>query len=62
MTSRELEVLRLLSEGNRNREIADALHVSKDAVMFHIKRIFGKLGVSDRIHAVAVKHGIPHID
>ena len=64
ITSRELEVLRLLSEGNRNKEIADALEISEDTVKFHVKSIFGKLGVSDRTHAVAiaVKRGILHID
>lgn len=64
ITSRELEVLRLLSEGNRNKEIADALEISEDTVKFHVKSIFGKLGVSDRTHAVAlaVKRGILHLD
>jgi DNA-binding NarL/FixJ family response regulator len=64
LSFRELEVLRLLAGGNRNKEIADALDIGEDTVKFHVKSIFGKLGVNDRTHAVtvAVKRGILHIN
>jgi DNA-binding NarL/FixJ family response regulator len=64
LTSRELEVLKLVAGGNRNKEIAGTLGVTEDTVKFHVKSILGKLGVNDRTHAVtvAVKRGILHID
>jgi DNA-binding NarL/FixJ family response regulator len=63
-TGRELEVLRLLADGNRNKEIAYLLQVTEDTIKFHVKSILGKLGVNDRTHAVtvAIKRGILHID
>jgi DNA-binding CsgD family transcriptional regulator len=54
LTSRELEVLRLVAGGNRNKEIAGTLGVTEDTVKFHVKSILGKLGVNDRTHAVTV--------
>ena len=54
LTSRELGVLRLLTEGQTNRQIAHALHLSLSTVKRHLERIISKLGVSDRTHA-AVK-------
>ena len=64
LTSRELEVLRFLASGNRNKEIAGALSVAEDTIKFHVKSILGKLGVNDRTHAVttAIKRGILHLD
>jgi DNA-binding NarL/FixJ family response regulator len=64
LTSRELEVLKLVAGGNRNKEIAGALGVAEDTVKFHVKSILGKLGVNDRTHAVtvAIKRGILHIE
>lgn len=64
LTLRELEVLRLLADGNRNKEIAAALRVTEDTIKFHVKSILGKLGVNDRTHAVttAIKRGILHLD
>lgn len=43
LTNRELMVLRLMADGNRNKEIAAALNVSEDTVKFHIKSILGKI-------------------
>jgi DNA-binding NarL/FixJ family response regulator len=64
LTGRELEVLRLIADGNRNKEVAGILNVSEDTVKFHVKSILGKLGVNDRTHAVtvAIKRGILHFD
>ncbi|MBV9179742.1 MAG: response regulator transcription factor [Acidobacteria bacterium] len=64
LTGRELDVLRLMSDGNRNKEIAHILCLSEDTIKFHIKSILGKLGVHDRTHAVtrAIKRGILHVD
>ena len=60
LTDREIEVLRQIAEGNRNRDIADKLFISEETVKVHIKHIMEKLGASDRTQAVAigVKRGI----
>jgi DNA-binding NarL/FixJ family response regulator len=54
LTARELEVLRLLAAGNRNRDVADAMSISEDTVKVHVKHIMEKLGASDRTAAVAI--------
>lgn len=53
LSERELEVLRLMVEGRRNRAIADALLVSEHTVKTHIANIFQKLGVNDRASAIS---------
>jgi DNA-binding NarL/FixJ family response regulator len=60
LTSREVEVLRLISEGNSNKLIASHLSVSEDTVKGHVKNILSKLGANDRTHAVTIglKRGI----
>lgn len=60
LTNRELEVLRLIQDGRRNKQIADELAISETTVNFHIKNIVGKLGANDRTHAVtlAVRRGM----
>lgn len=60
LTSRELEVLRLVARGFSNREIADILNISLDTAKTHIKNIFSKLSVTDRTQAAvwAVSHGL----
>jgi DNA-binding NarL/FixJ family response regulator len=60
LTSRELQVLRLLCDGHRNKEIADHLAIAETTVNFHIKNLVDKLGAKDRTHAVtiAVKRGL----
>lgn len=54
LTSRELEVLRLIRDGHRNKQIAGDLDISETTVNFHIKNIVGKLGANDRTHAVTI--------
>jgi DNA-binding NarL/FixJ family response regulator len=60
LTSRELQVLRLLCDGHRNKEIANVLSIAETTVNFHIKNLVDKLGAKDRTHAVtiAVKRGL----
>ena len=59
LTERELEVLRLMTGGYSNREIARALHVAEGTVKNHVSSILSKLGVRDRTRAVlqAVRAG-----
>ncbi len=52
LSEREQEVLRLLARGRRNPEIARALVISENTVKAHIKSIYRKLGVGDRVKAV----------
>ncbi|MEO7715604.1 MAG: response regulator transcription factor [Capsulimonas sp.] len=60
LSTRELEVLRLLATGLNNRDIAHTLFVSEGTVKTHVEHIIGKLGVSDRVQAVvwAARHGV----
>ncbi|HEY1293217.1 MAG TPA: response regulator transcription factor, partial [Chloroflexota bacterium] len=53
LTSRELEVLRLVAQGQTNREIAEVLVLSPRTVKRHVENIFDKLGVSSRAAATA---------
>lgn len=54
LTPRELEVLRLIRDGHRNKQIAYLLSIAETTVNFHIKNIVAKLRASDRAHAMAV--------
>jgi DNA-binding NarL/FixJ family response regulator len=54
LTSRELEVLRHIAGGNRNRDIAERLFVAEETVKVHVKHIMDKLGAKDRTEAVAI--------
>jgi DNA-binding NarL/FixJ family response regulator len=54
LTVREVEVLRHIAGGNRNRDIADKLFITEETVKVHIKHIMEKLGASDRTQAVAI--------
>ncbi len=63
LTDREIEVLRQVAEGNRNRDIAEKLFISEETVKVHIKHVMDKLGANDRTQAVAigVRRGIIHL-
>ena len=63
LTPREIQVLELIAEGMRNRQIAKALGVTEETVDVHSKNIRVKLNVDDRTAAVrvAIKRGIIHI-
>ena len=54
LTGREVEVLRQVAGGNRNRDIADKLFITEETVKVHIKHIMEKLGAADRTQAVAI--------
>jgi DNA-binding NarL/FixJ family response regulator len=60
LTDRELEVLRLMADGKRNRDIAAALVVSEATVKTHVNNIFAKLGCRDRAEAIvrAMERGL----
>jgi DNA-binding NarL/FixJ family response regulator len=54
LTDREVDVLKHIAGGNRNRDIAARLFISEETVKVHIKHIMEKLGASDRTQAVAI--------
>ena len=54
LTEREVDVLRHIAGGNRNRDIAEQLFISEETVKVHVKHIMEKLGASDRTQAVAI--------
>jgi DNA-binding NarL/FixJ family response regulator len=54
LTEREIEVLKHVASGNRNRDIAERLFISEETVKVHIKHIMEKLGAADRTQAVAI--------
>jgi len=56
LTSREVEVLRLLVAGHSNREIATALFIAPKTASVHVSNILGKLGASSRTEAAAIAH------
>ena len=63
LTSRELEVLKLIVRGLSNKEIGAALGISEATVKSHINSILSKLGVTDRTQAAttALQRGIVHL-
>jgi DNA-binding NarL/FixJ family response regulator len=63
LTSREIEILQQIAEGNRNRDIASKLFISEGTVKVHIQHIMAKLGANDRTQAItiAVRRGIIHL-
>lgn len=54
LTEREVEVLREVAGGNKNRDIANKLFISEETVKVHIKHIMEKLGAADRTQAVTI--------
>jgi DNA-binding NarL/FixJ family response regulator len=64
LSTRELDVLRLLVGGKRNREIASVLDITEGTVKLHVSSILGKLAVADRTEAVtvALQRGIVQLE
>jgi LuxR family maltose regulon positive regulatory protein len=54
LTSRELEVLKMIEAGHSNQEIAGQLFISMPTVKRHISNIYAKLGVKSRTQALAI--------
>ncbi|WP_306590893.1 response regulator transcription factor [Geothrix sp. 21YS21S-4] len=63
LTARELDVLRLVAEGQRNREIAETLGLAEPTVKIHVNNLLRKLQVKDRTEAavVALRRGLVHL-
>ena len=63
LTAREIEVLRHVAGGNRNRDIGEKLFISEETVKVHLKHVMEKLGANDRSEAVAIalRRGIMHL-
>ncbi|UJW36848.1 response regulator transcription factor [Saccharothrix sp. AJ9571] len=62
MTPRELEILRLVTAGKANREIADELFISAKTASVHVSNILGKLGVANRVEAAATANQLGLFD
>ncbi|WP_353073763.1 response regulator transcription factor [Tunturiibacter gelidiferens] len=64
LTQRELDVLKEVARGKRNKEIGATLSIAEDTVKMHVKNILMKLGVNDRTEAVtnALRRGIIHLN
>lgn len=64
LTPRELDVLRLLAQGQRNREIAENLGLAEPTVKIHVNNLLRKLQVKDRTEAavVALRRGLIHLE
>jgi DNA-binding NarL/FixJ family response regulator len=60
LTSREIEVLRLIAAGNANKEVASQLSIGEETVKSHVTNLLSKLNAKDRTHAVTIglKRGI----
>jgi DNA-binding NarL/FixJ family response regulator len=66
LSDREKEIVQLIAQGFRNKEIAEKLFISEQTVKNHLHNIFDKLGVSDRlelalyaIHHRLIEHELP---
>jgi DNA-binding NarL/FixJ family response regulator len=63
LSEREIDVLRCMAEGDRNKDIGERLSISEETVKVHVRHIMYKLGAKDRTQAVAIgiRRGIIHI-
>ena len=63
LSNREMEVVRCVAMGMRNKEVADKLGVSEATVKNHLTSVYAKLGVSDRLELIlyAIHHGLVHV-
>jgi DNA-binding NarL/FixJ family response regulator len=64
LTPREQQVLKLISQGNSNREIATALQIAEKTVRIHVSSLLEKMGARDRTQAAiyAIQRGFVHFD
>ena len=64
LTPREIDVLRLIARGLRNKEIAAELRISEDTAHGHVKSILSKFSVHDRTEAIAIglRRGFVHVE
>ena len=64
LTPREGEVLRCITQGRSNREIAEQLHIAEKTVRIHVSSVLDKMGARDRTQATiyALQRGIVHLD
>ncbi len=58
LSGREVEILRLIASGNRTKEVANILFVSKRTIDYHLANAYLKLGVSNRIQAILAASGM----
>lgn len=56
LTPREAQVMMLIARGLSNQEIAARLYLSEPTVKTHVTRVFAKVGVHDRVHAVVLAY------
>ena len=56
LTPREMEVIRMIGDGLKNKEIAKKLFITEATVRHHLSSIYGKLGVEDRLNLVILAH------
>jgi DNA-binding NarL/FixJ family response regulator len=63
LSARELQIVELIAQGMRNKEIAATLGISDETVPVHMRRLFAKLGVNDRaaVVGVALRRGLIHL-
>jgi DNA-binding NarL/FixJ family response regulator len=63
LSEREIEVLKRIAEGDRNRDIGKRLSISEETVKVHIRHIMNKLGAKDRTQAVSIglRRGVIHL-
>lgn len=63
LTPREIEVVKLIAKGMRNKEIAVALGIAEDTAKAHVRHVIAKLDVNDRsaVIGIAVRRGILHM-
>jgi two-component system NarL family response regulator len=63
LSDREIQVVELMSQGMRNKEIAASLGITERTAEVHVRNILSKLGVKDRTAAVsmAIRRGIIHL-
>lgn len=62
LTTREMEIIRLVASGLTNRETAETLHVNVGTIEFHLRNIYAKLGASVRTDAVLIAQRLGWLD